>query len=207
MLAIPLMTEKMATKLATAEGIVTHLTSLVLVDEAGERQEGIPANRKVPLSTSRVQGVVLRSLDLPVAPHTPFVSYARREMGDIGSLKNRRHDALSLIGPDEELELSNPFDIASVTHLIDWDADPEALRRGDLSGLPAEVVLAIQYAATKSEIIALADEFGVKPAVVVIALLAKKASDANRSAARIARAILGRSRADAVTAAMADIGL
>jgi hypothetical protein len=43
--------------------------------------------------------------------------------------------------------------------------------------------------------------------VVVIALLAKKASGGNRSAQRIARAILGRSQADAVTAAMAHVGL
>ena len=33
------------------EGLVTHLTSLVLVDEAGAVQETVPAMRKIPLPT------------------------------------------------------------------------------------------------------------------------------------------------------------
>lgn len=50
-LAMPLMDEVDAAALAEAEGVVCHLTSMVLVDEAGELQEGIPAQRKVPLMT------------------------------------------------------------------------------------------------------------------------------------------------------------
>lgn len=38
-----------AAKLAVAEGLVTHLTSLILVDEEGAAQEGLPAMRKVEL--------------------------------------------------------------------------------------------------------------------------------------------------------------
>jgi hypothetical protein len=52
-LAIPLMEENEAAAFAEAHGIVCHLTSLVLVDEAGETQDGIPAQRKVPLMTPR----------------------------------------------------------------------------------------------------------------------------------------------------------
>src|SRR5215468_9091187 len=37
MLAIPLMSQEAAAELAAREGIVCHLTSLVLVDEAGTR--------------------------------------------------------------------------------------------------------------------------------------------------------------------------
>jgi hypothetical protein len=207
MLAIPLLPEKAAAQLAEAEGIVTHLTSLVLVDEAGERQKGIPASRKVPLSPSRIggrvrQGVVLSSL--AIAPHMPF---AKREMGDFASLQRRRSDGLSLIGPDDEPVATSPFDLASAVDRIDWDADPDALCRADLSGLAADVVLAIRLAATEPEIIAFADELGIDAVVVVIALLAKRASGGNRSAARVARAILARSRADALTAAMAHVGL
>jgi hypothetical protein len=43
--------EAAAAALAEAEGIVCHLTSLVLVDEAGEAHQGIPTQRKVPLMT------------------------------------------------------------------------------------------------------------------------------------------------------------
>ena len=37
----------MASKLAVGESLVTHLTSLVLVDEEGPVQEGLPVTRKV----------------------------------------------------------------------------------------------------------------------------------------------------------------
>jgi hypothetical protein len=49
-LAIAGMTEDKATAYAAEEGIVTHLTSIALVDEAGEAVDGLPAQHKVPLS-------------------------------------------------------------------------------------------------------------------------------------------------------------
>lgn len=52
-LAVPLMTEEAAADFAASEGIVCHLTSLVLVDEAADASEGVPANRKVDLSRPR----------------------------------------------------------------------------------------------------------------------------------------------------------
>lgn len=41
--------EEMAAHLAEAEGLVTHLTSLILVDEEGATQAGMPASRKIAL--------------------------------------------------------------------------------------------------------------------------------------------------------------
>lgn len=52
-LAVPLMSEDAASSFAASEGIVCHLTSLVLVDEATAVSEGVPANRKVDLSRPR----------------------------------------------------------------------------------------------------------------------------------------------------------
>ena len=46
-------TTETKTTTTVAEGLVTHLTSLVLVDEAGATQEGIPASRKIALPTPR----------------------------------------------------------------------------------------------------------------------------------------------------------
>ena len=46
--------EDEAAALAEAEGIVTHLTSLILADEVGDRLDGIPSTRKVPLPEPRV---------------------------------------------------------------------------------------------------------------------------------------------------------
>jgi hypothetical protein len=48
---LPALSEEEAAKLAEAEGLVTHLTSLVLVDEDAATQVGIPATRKVALPT------------------------------------------------------------------------------------------------------------------------------------------------------------
>lgn len=49
-LALPLMQVEEATKLSANEGLCSHLTSLVMVDEAGEQQEGLPEHRKVALA-------------------------------------------------------------------------------------------------------------------------------------------------------------
>lgn len=48
-LALPRLPEAAAAALAEAEGLCCHLTSLVLLDEAGAVQPGLPAQRKVPL--------------------------------------------------------------------------------------------------------------------------------------------------------------
>jgi hypothetical protein len=48
-LRLPALGEEAAAMLAEAEGLVTHLTSLVLVDEDAAVQSGIPATRKIAL--------------------------------------------------------------------------------------------------------------------------------------------------------------
>lgn len=50
-LAIQGMDAADAAVLAEAEGLVSHLTSIVMVDEAAEAVEGVPATRKVPLAS------------------------------------------------------------------------------------------------------------------------------------------------------------
>jgi hypothetical protein len=52
-LALPLLPEDAAAVLAEAHALGCHLTSLVLVDEEGEAQAGLPAMRRVPLPTPR----------------------------------------------------------------------------------------------------------------------------------------------------------
>src|SRR5258705_271205 len=88
MLAIPLMQESEAKALAEAEGVVCHLTSLVLVDEAGARHEGLPAVRKVAL----VAPAMARAMAMPVgmlAPHdAPSAApSASRSTGRAGILR------------------------------------------------------------------------------------------------------------------------
>jgi Vault protein inter-alpha-trypsin domain len=191
LLAIPLMQESEAKALAESEGLVCHLTSLVLVDEAGVRHEGLPAVRKVALSApamARAMAMPVGVLDRSAAPA------ASRSSGRAGVL--RRYltggTASGLRG--------------MITH-IDWDDDPDALCRGDLAGLPHDVVAAIERAARLPAVVALTTSLGCTAVVVVIALIAKAAGATSRSAQRIARTLLTGADQSAVSTAMAAAGL
>ena len=72
---------------------------------------------------------------------------------------------------------------------IDWETDPERLRRGDLSCLAHDLASQIERAAKSDEIKALAAELNIPGSVVVLALLAK-ATPKNRAAQRFARTVL-----------------
>lgn len=91
--------------------------------------------------------------------------------------------------------------------LIDWDADPQGLRGGDLSTLAPAVAAAVRHAAQAQAVIDLAHQLGLTAIVVVIALLAKAASRSSRSAERLARAVLGSTSGRLIKAAMSEIGL
>lgn len=67
-LMLPTLDAEAAAALAQAEGLVTHLTSLVLVDEAGVMQEGVPATRKVALPSPATAGLVLGASAASAAP-------------------------------------------------------------------------------------------------------------------------------------------
>jgi hypothetical protein len=51
-LLMPILADEQAGALAEAEGLVSHLTRLVLIDEAGAQQNTLPVTRKIPLATS-----------------------------------------------------------------------------------------------------------------------------------------------------------
>ena len=196
MLAIPLMQESEAKALAEAEGVVCHLTSLVLVDEAGARHEGLPAVRKVALAAPAMARAMVAMpvgmLDRSAAPAA--APAATRSTGRAGVL--RRY-----------LSGGTGAGLRGMIAHIDWDDDPDALCSGDLASLPQDVVAAIEHAARLPAVVALASSLGHAAVVVVIALMAKAAGSASRSAQRIARTLLAGSDQSAVAAAMAAAGL
>jgi hypothetical protein len=195
MLAIPLMQEGEAKALAESEGVVCHLTSLVLVDEAGVRHEGLPAVRKVALAApamARAIAMPVGMLDRSAAPAA--APAASRSTGRAGVL--RRYLTGGTAGGLSGM----------ITH-IDWDDDPDALCRGDLASLPQDVVAAIERAARLPAVVALATSLGRTAGVVVIALMAKAAGATSRSAQRIARTLLAGADQSAVATAMAAAGL
>jgi len=206
-LALPCMTKSAAADLAEAEGMVCHLTSLVLVDEAGASQDGITAQRKVATMAPR-QMVVAMRLCLPKAPVSidgPPPAGPPPQWGRAAGLKT-----LSRLAPpkrsrplrsflDDDFEA---FDLRSAVAAVDWTTEPEALRRGDLSHLPGPVADRIRQAAALPAVTELAAALGVDPLVAVVGLLARAAASSDRSAARLARMILGGGTARFARAAM-----
>jgi vault protein inter-alpha-trypsin-like protein/VWA domain-containing protein len=220
MLAIPLLESAAAADLAVAEGIVCHLTSLVLVDDAGARHEGVPAPRVVPLSTPRtfhVGGAMPCAAPPPDARHNDL-------MADCYVMESAERDRSAATGrrlsgwlrrgrkaeaaPPSKPAANRPtLNLGRVLARIDWDADPDALRRGDLHRLAPDMTALIWEAARLPAVDALAWSAGLDPVIAVIALLAKAAGKANRSANRLARSLLHNADGGAVERALAELGL
>ncbi|MGG5823626.1 VIT domain-containing protein [Falsiroseomonas sp. HW251] len=258
-LALPSMAEADAAALAEAEGIVSHLTSLVLVDDAGEAQDAIPAQRKVLLTTPRVAcAPIARAVDCaPVLPSQRVASPAvgpasagsmnnlfrrasglmRRELSE--SAPPRSPPAAARIAAAEEMGMDIPtflrrqsndrasafrappptaparrssstpsiVDLSVARGRIGWGAEPERLRAGDLSGLPAGLVAALLRAAEVDSVKSVAGALGVPPVVIVLALVARIQSHWDTAARRFADAVLDRADRHAVTACSDELGL
>jgi hypothetical protein len=181
MLAIPRMREDAAAALAESEGIVCHLTSLVLIDEAGVQHAGLPGSRKIPLTVPRAAafasyapaGAVLACAPPPRACIAEYDDLPRsRASGLFAKLSSVG------LGRRAEAEENSPHrptgSLRGLARKIGWDDNPEALRQGDLSGLAPDVILAIRRAAELPEVVHLAQMLGVDPVIVVIALLARE---------------------------------
>ena len=178
-LALPSLSEATARKLAVGEGLVTHLTSLVLVDEEGPLQEGLPVTRKVDLPTPRTAGDVAYDIASPVM-------FARRIP----------HELDSVILPEPPLPLTEAsYDLAPpssdipeaekeeqcyrqaenlylVTYWIDWKKEGSALAACNLNGLEPAVAASIRALADHKGIRETAAEWGIDPVRLAIALVA-----------------------------------
>jgi len=179
-LALPSLPETIAAQVAQAHGLVTHMTSLVLVDEAGDMQAGLPAQRQVPLSTPFVAASLSMSYEMVPsraqgsAPMPPNVSFSAYE-------------------PDPMF--------------INWDEDPSAFLRGDLRSLPYVIREAIEHFAQMPAIVELAQALGQPPVVLVLALIAMKKASYNRTAMRFGKQVLGKVDLTTLAAADAEIDL
>jgi Vault protein inter-alpha-trypsin domain/von Willebrand factor type A domain len=185
-LALPSLGKEHAAVLAQAEGLVTHLTSLVLVDEAGEVQAGVPANRKIALPAPAVAGAapmgLCRAASTPVmASYSADASRAQYYECRQPVVRQFRFDNSAPPLSDAGLNIVR----------IDWDISPNRLLAGDLSGLDLRDAAVIKSEAERPEVIAFAELIGTDPIVLVLAAVAQSQSSSNRSAARVAKAILG----------------
>jgi hypothetical protein len=181
-LALPALDAERAAQLAEAEGLVTHLTSLVLVDEAGEAEQGIPANRKIALAPPATASMDVAAF-IPTARLAKFTDFFAGDASFSGKTPSRflaRRFARSSANSLRRIGIN-----------IDWDRAPNQLMAGDLTGLDPSDVPMLKHAAKLPEVLALAEQLKIDPVVLVVALLARSQSPGNRSATRIAKAILG----------------
>ena len=195
-LALPLLAPEPAGAFAEAHGLVCHLTSLVLVDQAGERQEGIPLPCPVPLMTPRGASGARSLLAFDCA-----FSLACEVASD---------------GPDRTTEPTeinaapaSPAELPALALPVTWATDPNGLALGDLTSLPKPVRVWLSYTAANADdgVVALAAALGIAVETLLLGMLARCVGDRDRTAARIARAILGAADPGALAAAMTALGL
>jgi hypothetical protein len=209
-LALPVLDEERAALLAEAEGLVTHLTSLVLVDEEGAVHEGIPATRKIalpapggvmfsmaqpdacmipPAPAPRMSGPGARPRSAPPRSAPPRSAPPRSAPPRSAPPRSAPHGlADSFVGG---LFGSRPASRSLDSMTVDWDVSPNRLLTGDLSALSPEDAALIEQAAALPEVVAFAQHMNISPAMLVVALVARAQSSASRSAARIAKTVLG----------------
>ena len=231
-IVLPTFDTEAATELAQAEGLVTHLTSLVLVDEAGAAQEGIPAARKIALPSPATDPMAFGARRVGAARITRYQRPLLHEgVPDYSAELPRR--TLACIDDDYLADFMEPrlreevarslgapasarrrprltggaapppvaaVDLAALAAYIDWDAAPQRLQSGDLAGLDGALADMIRRIAAELFVVQEARNAGCDPVVFVIALLAKAVGRRNRTADRIARAILGERVTDEVLA-------
>jgi hypothetical protein len=81
------------------------------------------------------------------------------------------------------------IDLSRLVRAIDWTLAPQPLREGDLSSLRPDVQAVIRAAAAEPPVVTLAARLGLAPVVLILALLARTSNE--RSAARLAKSVLG----------------
>lgn len=164
-----------AAQYAASAGILSHLTSLVLVDEVGDAQSELPTMRKVALpSTNRAN-----SMRLSASPpdHGAFFDMAAPTMLSA---------SFERVSSDARVSFSPPRPgLRGTIGLIDWGTEPERLTQGDFMHLPREARRLIQELLRDGRVGRLADRYKVPAEIVAIALLAKFASDEDRRATRV----------------------
>ena len=197
-LLLPTLAEEEAAALAAAEGLVTHLTSLVLVDEASEVQEDIPLLRKVSLPSPRTQsGVTYCKVSAPM--HSASMKSASMDPGIMASSSldgfvadhsssSRSSEIWGSFDPPRRparAEAPEITDLRAIADYIDWGTIGNDLAKGDLSGLEDWVQRHIERKCELPGLQQLADALGIEAMSLMIATIAHLATG-DRHAQRVA---------------------
>jgi hypothetical protein len=177
-LALPLLPEALAGAFAAAHGLCTHLTSLVLVDEAGAVQADLPEMRKVPLM-QRLGSI------------SPMARVGQSLVMSAPSFDNAEAFSASLRAARQPAAPTPSPPGTGPGNRIDWAALGPGIARGDISEVPPEQILRLRSIVKALGIIELAAALGVDPMIVALALVAEREGRTDRRAQRVANRILG----------------
>ena len=187
-LALTSLSESMARKLAVGEGLVTHLTSLVLVDEAGPVQEALPVTRKVNLPTPRTAGSRYYMRSSPAVCYDRTLrrtSPSRESSTPFPPPLTEATYNLAPPSPDmpesekEEQRDRQAENLYIITSWIDWKREGPTLAGRSLSGLEPAVAASIRALANHKDILETAAKWGIDPVRLAIALVAAWAMEHN----------------------------
>ena len=167
-LALSLAQEDLAGQIALAHGLTSHLTSLVIVDEAGEAVEGLPRMVKVPVHASMISMSydlemhdVAFSMDME--PKASVIRQAAHSM--------TRSLRVSLPDPDEDAD----WGLVSSDQLL------------HPAGLPALIADRVRILASQRDVVALAQTCGMTPEAVALLIVAFEDKMRDRNAGRFIR--------------------
>ena len=177
--------DESATNIALTEGLVTHYTSLVLVDTEGEVQEDLPVTRKVKLPTARTHADYGASV--MHSPMVPGVMYAAApEMQSFAPPSARRFSP-----PVSNRVHPGGHHLGDISELIDWDTQAPELAQGLLPSVHPLVHLTMGQLLYDSRIRDFAGAYDLDPQHLAIALLAQLVAKESRQARRVVRRLIG----------------
>ena len=230
-LMLPSLTRGDACKLAEAEGLVTHFTSLVLVDEDGSAQAGLPGTRKVALPSPRTVARFSPALvDADILESRASFSHGRSKKVIVVDrsrstgmpkrsappapyvMASKAIAAPPSVTPEPapatpRTPQPSPHKLSRVVGRIDWTRLGTTLATGDLVGVDADLADLMREASDLTQVRKAAKRVGVAPLLLVIALMARHVAAHDRHADRVARAILGKALPKHLMHATDQLGL
>ncbi len=181
--------EEWAGEIAVQAGLITHLTSLVLVAEDGPIQQDLPKTIKQALPSLQ---------DMRIYASAPLLSDSRMGICDLPIRDVEAFDDHKVYAPLSDVDDSDrafheetiiDWDaIKRIGAQIDWQTAGFQLAKGYLEGIPNTVVSEIRD--MEDEVADFADQFGIAKLLFVIALAAYTAQDSSKWSARVYRWII-----------------
>ena len=189
-ITLPCLSGEAARSLAVGQGIITHLSSLVLVDDEGKVQDLLPDFEKVKLPDPRTQtgegslasGVLLCRSSAPPLP-APDPAKTPDKEGRTAGMEWPWLDQMESTKVGAWLRTTG--------RMVDWTRHRSALKAGRLEELPILFAMMIRILARHPLVHQISAERHLIPAQAAIALVAWAVADRSKAAGTVRDSLLG----------------